>query len=467
MKHLIRTILPALLAVVCFSSCQEMDEAEYIYPDYTTYSFSSSEATVKIFVQSNVEWTIEKSDAWFTANRVIDENGGRWVSVTVTENTGIEPRNGTLTLVAGTLASRLTIVQKGVSFTGIFEDLADYPLTYGCVPSKNVKYLLGVRQGDAAQSAVADIINVETGEIRSLEPSMEYDLAVAISDDGNSYILNSRKYGKYFVYINNELVELTVPEGYKAQGMNIGGISGDGRVIIGALNSTTNGQGRFPCRWVDLVCEVLERPDMSSYGTPTAPYGTLARDCNIDGTVAYGTEWTTSSYALCFWRDGKMFYPGGDYAVMNGSKADRICKTAEFNALSPNGRYLAARFETVSKSAYPVIIDTENYDKDGSGVKILKDISSDMTGLTCSDDGLLFAASPSMGISEGYVIDPESATSMTTSEWFKQEFDLNISSGRMVEQVSPDGQRFFGMQARMGIRGMEYNFWYLNLNPEK
>lgn len=466
MRHLVKIMLPVLFAAIGICSCQETAEVpSYIYPDYTSYSFGCMQDTVNIFVQSNVDWSIDKDAAWFYADKIEDENG-TWLQIIADENMEIEPRTSAVTLAAGTLSVSVTLVQKGASFTGIFEDLPDYPLTYHCVPSKNLKFLLGVRQGDAAQSAVADIINVETGEIRSLEPSMEYDLAVAISDDGNSYILNSRKYGKNFVYINNELVELTVPEGYKEQGMSIGGISGDGRVVIGALNSATSGQGRFPCRWVDLQCEILERPETSSHGTPTAPYGTLARDCNADGSVSYGTEWTSGSYALCFWRDGKMFYPGGDYAVMNGSKADRICKTAEFLALSPNGRYLAARYETTTGSAYPVIIDTENYGEEGS-VKILKDVSSSMTGLTCSDDGLLFAASPHMGVSEGHVIDPEAGTCVTTKEWFKSEYGLNISSGRMIDYVSPDRQRFFGTQARMGVRGTEYSFWYLNLNPEK
>lgn len=240
-------------------------------------------------------------------------------------------------------------------------------------------------------------------------------------------------------------------------------MSGDGRVIVGALYSEEKGTGRFPCRWVDGECEILERPDTSSYGTPTEPYGTLARDCSADGSVIYGTEWTVSSYALCFWRDGKMFYPGGDYAVKNGYYADRIYKTAEYGALSVNGKWLAANYGKTTGETNPVIINTETYE-----VSILDNISSDMVGLTCSNDGLLFTASPAMGCTTGHVIDPEAGTSVMTEEWFKSEYGLNLSSGRMIYKVSDDMTRYFGTLAGYGTGGLfSVTYWYLNLAPEK
>lgn len=458
MKKIKSTVLPVVFMAICMVSCQLTDESVYIYPEYSSYTLNCTADTVSIYVESNVDWEIVKDAGWLTAEKNENEDG-IWLTVISEENEGTEPREAIITLSAGTVISELTITQRGGEFTGIFEDMAEYPDTYGCISSPNVKYIIGVKDAEAEGYWIADIINVETGERRSLEASSEYDYAVAVSDQGDDYILQSRRLGKYYVYIDDQLTELTAPEGYKIDGVHIQGLSGDGRVIIGSLYSNASGTGRFPCKWVDGVCEILERPETSAYGTPTGAYGTLARECSADGSVIYGTEWSVSSYALCFWKDGKMFYPGGDYAEMNGYMADRICRTAESGGLSPNGKWLAARFES---GTYPVIINTETYE-----VNILKEVSSDMTGITCSDDGLLFAASPYMGCTVGHVIDPQSGTCITTEEYFKTEYGLNLSSGRMVYKVSDDKTRYFGTQARYTAAGLYVTFWYLNLDPNK
>lgn len=461
MKHIEYTVLPLLLAAICLVSCQEKQEApSYIYPEYSSYSFGHMPDTLQIYVESNVDWNIDREAGWLGASKSEAQDGAQWLTVTVMENSEIEPRTASITLSAGTVSSQITITQKGAEFMGLFENLAEYPYTYGVMSSQNVKYIIGMKEADAEGYYIPEIINVMTGERRELEATDQWDYAVAVSDEGDDYILNSRRFGGYLVCVDGQEMELTAPEGYKIDGVSVQGMSGDGRVIVGALYSNENGTGRFPCRWVDGECEILERPDTSSYGTPTAPYGTLARDCSADGSVIYGTEWSTSSYALCFWRDGKMFYPGGDYAEPSGNFANRICKTAEYGGLSPNGKWLAARFET---GTYPVIINTETYE-----VNILENISSDMTGLTCSDDGLLFAASPSLGCTTGHVIDPEAGTCVTTEEWFKSEYGLNLSSGRMIYKVSDDMTRYFGTLAGYGNGGLfQVTYWYINLAPEK
>lgn len=461
MKHIIY-IAACLLAAICLTSCQEevMDAPSYIYPEYSSYSFGSMPDTVSILIESNVDWTADRDAGWLLAEKTVDEDGRQWLTVSVLENEEIEPRTASVILSAGTVSVNITFMQNGASFTGLFEYLSEYPYTYGVISSQNVKYVIGMKDADAEGYYIPEIINVETGERRELEATNEYDYAVAVSDEGDDYILNSRRYGGYAVYVDDQLVELTAPEGYKISGAAVEGMSGDGRVIVGALYSEESGTGRFPCKWVDGVCEILERPDSSAYGTPTGAYGTLARDCSADGSVIYGTEWSSSSFALCFWRDGEMFYPGGDYAEMNGYLADRICKTAEYGGLSPNGKWLAARFEN---GTYPVIINTDTYE-----VNILKDISSDMTGMTCSDDGLLFAASPSMGCTSGHVIDPVAGTCVSTQEYFKTEYGLNLSSGLIISKVSDDKTRYFGYQAGYGTGGLfSVTYLYLNLAPEK
>lgn len=461
MKHIEYTVLPLLLAAICLVSCQEKQEApSYIYPEYSSYSFRHMPDTLQIYVESNVDWNIEREAGWLEASKSEAQDGAQWLTVTVMENSEIEPRTASITLSAGTVSSEIAITQKGAEFTGLLENLTDFPYTYGVASSQNVNYILGMKDADAEGYWIPEIVNVMTGEHRELEATDQWDYAVAISDEGDDYILNSRRFGGYAVYIDNQLTELSVPTGYRSDNPAIYGMSGDGRVIVGALYSEENGTGRFPCRWVDGECEILERPDTSSHGTPTEPYGTLARDCSADGSVIYGTEWTNNSFALCFWRDGQMFYPGGEYAVKNGYTAERIYKTAEYGALSPDGKWLAASYG--QSGACPVIINTETYD-----VSIL-DSFSDMVGLTCSNDGLLFTASPAMGCTTGHVIDPEAGTSVMTEEWFKSEYGLNLSSGRMIYKVSDDMTRYFGTLAGYGTGGLfSVTYWYLNLAPEK
>lgn len=91
-----------------------------------------------------------------------------------------------------------------------------------------------------------------------------------------------------------------------------------------------------------------------------------------------------------------------------------------------------------------------------------------MTGMTCSDDGLLFAASPSMGCTSGHVIDPVAGTCVSTQEYFKTEYGLNLSSGLIIAKVSDDKTRYFGYQAGYGTGGLfNVTYLYLNLAPEK
>ena len=126
MKHIIY-IIACLLAAVCLASCQEevMEAPSYIYPEYSSYSFGSMPDTVSILIESNVDWTADRDAGWLLAEKTVDEDGRQWLVVSALENEEIEPRTASVILSAGTVSVNITFMQKGASFTGLFEYLPE------------------------------------------------------------------------------------------------------------------------------------------------------------------------------------------------------------------------------------------------------------------------------------------------------------------------------------------------------
>ena len=164
--------------------------------------------TLQIYVESNVDWNIEREAGWLEASKSEAQDGAQWLTVTVMENSEIEPRTASITLSAGTVSSEIAITQKGAEFTGLLENLTDFPYTYGVASSQNANYILGMKDADAEGYWIPEIVNVMTGEHRELEATDQWDYAVAISDEGDDYILHSRRFGGYLVCVDDQEMEL-------------------------------------------------------------------------------------------------------------------------------------------------------------------------------------------------------------------------------------------------------------------
>ena len=120
--------------------------------------------------------------------------------------------------------------------------------------------------------------------------------------------------------------------------------------------------------------------------------------------------------------------------------------TANCTNISPDGRYIATKYGAMGLdgNASPALVDTE------TGKYSTFDPVSSGTAMTVGPDGTVFGATPASGVSQGWVFDFDNSTSVTLEDWLQQEYGIFISGGRMVSQVSTDGNVLFGSRPSSG-----------------
>lgn len=137
--------------------------------------------------------------------------------------------------------------------------------------------------------------------------------------------------------------------------------------------------------------------------------------------------------------------------------------------ISPDGRYITSFYYEVSDSGqydtYAAIFDTETYKQIVLDPSITGQVSS--TGMSATDGGLIFGATPARGVQEGYVYDLNDMSTTRLDEWFLENTGMHISSDRMVLYASADMNIFFGIRyINMGL-GTVYKPWYFILDKDK
>lgn len=432
------------MAALAACTKEENIKQDYLYISCDSYYFSSSQDTVAIKIESSEEWTAIPSSEWLS----VEKTGEDSLLVISSENNDINTRSSSVSIKSGDRECIFSAEQFGKNFKGRFEDLTYmYHMNYP-VASKNCKYILGVIQGSKDGVYAPIIVNTATGERTILEESDKIDGPVGISDDAKVMIF-SKTLSQYSIYENGKYKPITVPDNYTAP--SVGGISSDGSVWVGWAHSKIK-KTNVPIKWVNGEAIELEMPEETSNGDIITRYaGVLARDCSADGSVIYGSEWCPSTFGVIYWKDDRMYYPGKDF--YDGTT---ISKTASYYALSRNGKYLAA-----DKNGIPVLIDTDTYDV------TFFDQCNEMVGITASDNGDIFLATPTIGIFSGYVINNKENTEKPIDKWFMDEYGILMGSNRIIYSVSPDKNIFFGIKATPTINGNYYTTWYLVNDVEK
>lgn len=443
-----KKIICFFVFITAIISCQkEVIVEDYLYLGCNSYCFKAGNDTLTVNVSCSGDWNVQNETDWVTVDRFAQDS----VKIAVSENGNNDSRTAVLKFVSGDMEYAFEVSQFGKSFKGRFVDLDWLYLMTDPVISKNGRYILGMLEGSKTDYYVPVLINTLTGEMTKYDESNEFTGAVAVSDDGATMIFH-KYYAEYKIFKDGIFEPVPISEEYTSP--RVGGISSDGSVWVGWAQSRAK-KMTVPVKWINGEVVELEIPEETPQGYPIGAPGVLARDCSADGSVVYGSVWDPASYALVYWKDGKMFYPGKDF--YDGTSGSIIQKTGEYYGLSYDGKWLAA----TSGSGCPVLIDTENYE-----VEYI-DGCKDMAGMTFSNLGTMFCASPTMGCSVGYVVDPESGSSVMMDEWFKSKYGLMIGSSRIVESVSSDSNIYFGIKAQFTTLGVQYTPWYYVVDPEK
>lgn len=443
----------AFAALFMAVSCNTSDKRDdYVSLSMLSYTFSGTTTdTVMIGVSSSVEWNCESDSDQFIAEKA-GRDSARIISA---PNMTGDILSGNIVFTAGTASTGFRVDRLPRHFEGSFVDYP--PMSGGCI-SRNGKFAgyVNTEQIDGKYVYTAFRINLETGEIievQGIDQNGNHKEMSAISDDGRLYVV--RSYNTY-VFYDGEEIDMFVPEGYR--GPIVESISADGSVLVGYLSDSQNLYQ--PVKWTSFgaECELLERPDDNAGGTGVYP-GSMARGCSADGSVVYGSEW--KFYGLIYWRDGRMFNPGIDYADISyddkGSPlVGRIKMGPDVMKISPNGKYIAASYIVQADYAgeYPVLINTET-----GGMDFLEKVKG-FAASAVTDDGLVFGYSPTFGMTTGCVLDFEGRKTIAISDWFKSEYGIHVGDDRIV-MYHPCDNVFWGSKPVAGGTGMLYPDWHL------
>lgn len=428
------TYIAVAMGLAAVASCQKEEAAKYLQLETGSYTFDyRGNERLGIVVHSNCEWEAKTAEDWIGIIERVEDT----LFVTVKENADQNSRSGKVTFSASdAISTDFIIDQLGTSFRGKFYDFSEF--TGDVVVSRNGKYAAGLKRiGIESARYNPVIIDLETGTRTELAEVNDWNQVRFISNDGNIICLNLNEGATYNIFpvdyenksIGDEIV-LALPDGYvTAKGVDI---SADGNIIVGYCYDKRNGNRLTPAKWVNLEPVILEQNETNIFGSDNG-IGGMARGCNDDGSVIYGSDW--GSYGTTLWVDEALTYVGalpGYNEVTEESGRKRcsgIIKTAEYQSISPDGKYLAATYRNLDQAQFPCMVNTETFE-----VTVM---NIDGLGITCSNNGILFAGNPSIGgCTKGYATEEGNGSPVSISEWFKSEYGVDVMDDRMILQVT-------------------------------
>lgn len=432
-----------LFAACVLASCtDDLKPEEYIKISRSSYTFSGDGDSVYVKVVSSGDWTVERDQAWI----MLGQKSGDSIAISLGPNEIEEIRTGKVIFTTKSKSMEFMVEQLPRSFNG---KLYEFPINARGAISPGGKYAAylywELDMETNAYCYYGKKINLETGEEYDI-PSNPYDdyglsyyLKIqAISDDGRTIVYSDDSNMIDAVFVDNNEVEMDILSGYRSP--MFAAMSSDGTVIVGTVQS----ENQFcfvPAIWKNGSMELLEMPRFNSAGEPLRN-GVIVRGCSQDGSVIYGSEWDYQG--VIYWRDGKMFYPGLDYAF--GDDIQRIYMYASYFSMSPDGKYIAASYGafytdyTEGQPTVPVLINTETDES-----LIFGSSQSEGGGLTADNNGILFGGTPATGMTTSLVYDFEAGTSIPISLWMKQKHGVTLSDSRKV-YYAIDDRIYYGAQ---------------------
>ena len=445
----------AFLSMACTN---ESSNTGYINISRTSYTFNGNgKDSCVINVESDTEWEMEVHDEWISATRA----GGDSVIIKASANETESIRSGSVAFRSKNASCEMIVDQTPKSFTG---KMINFPLTARGAISPNGKYAAylnsTINMETSEYTYYGVKINLETMEETSI-PALRSDMTQyyyiniqAISDDGRTIILGNEGNMEFAVMVDGEFIEMPLPEGYRNPAYQ--NMSADGSVIIGFAQLVDDNWNPYrPIAWRNGDAEILEVPEVNATGQSLG-MGVMARACSSDGSVIYGSEWDYNS--TVYWKDGQMHYPGLEYAEVVSDWGDcsrPIIMGERFN-LSHDGRYLVQMYLTSdpsgNKSYSAAYVDTETGE--------LKIFDSGVSPITVRNDGLAFCGNSNFQMTGGMVMNLNTGEAVSSSEWFKSEYGINIANTFIVQQVGENGN-MAGVRAIITGLGITYRPFYI------
>jgi len=444
----------AAVAAIIATGCSSHEEDKSISLDQIAVSFPAVEAEpITVKVTGSTAWTATPSEEWIEVTP-----GEGEFTVTVTDNTATEERNGSVVVsAAGCKDAILTVNQlAGEASTAVYRFLEEFGGNKAALsPSGRFLacYITGIMDDDqfCHTPVLIDIEKDEEYRLETLpEPMYALTCTNAVSDTGTAYY----EYSYNFTLqadIEGNIVKMEVPEGYTS--LFIYGCSGDGSVLVGTAQKWMEfSSSYFPLKFTNGVMEVLPTTGLSYHDTESWG-GVIARGCSIDGKIVYGTDWENFYGGMCYWDadEGNEFHWVGEECghryvrkeeigwddMYEGILVDGVQGWGGANYLSPNGKWIAGEYTAESASedkttfistARPYFFDLENkqgYIIDGYG----DPIDSPMNGYAVTDDGIGFISQKTLATS-CIVVDARTGNNLgDLPTWVENEYGISIPDG--------------------------------------
>lgn len=463
MKKYIIIFIAGMLSVL--TACQkELVCPNYLNIDKTSYTFGAEVGNITVNVDSNVPWkvAVENAEKWLSVEK---KDGG--VVINVLENDGME-RNGVVTfLPEGIDAVRLSINQLCREFAGkiLYDDSRQY--------SPNGMFSLIVKQMSSGGVPVYEVYmeNSSTGDIVRLK-DVDSKIrngsdVVGISDMGHVLFLARDGY----CAIWHEGVEKKIELSLEYASVALAGISSDGNVICGTARKSDPPRPYVPFRWNNGTLEELPLPEQDMLGNAITT-GAFVSGMSDDGSVIWGYDNVNVNYkpveGIIYWKDGEYHYVGlksseiKTYTQSGREKqAVSLIRKQSMMAglgvgrngckISPDGKYILAEYYTVDieddkickEHYYPALIntDTDEY--------TIFDTQDDMSPISVSDEGHIFAVSPyfssSMLAKDGTVLLPD-GTVYSMQDYFMGKYGIKISNQMMIIRAFSGSIQYSGMK---------------------
>jgi hypothetical protein len=464
------------LMMLFMAGCADKEEIVYhkIQLSDSSLTFDSAgESSYTITVNSSTsEWDVEISEEW-VLEAAADDNS---LTISAEVNEDYEERYATIVFTNEFVTEEVHITQFGKEQEGApkFRLLPEFQ---SFETSQGGKFGLAIQitmYGENEYYSTPYVINLATDERTKMETLEGTFTAGPISDDGTVMFIKSATEMHSMQWKDTEWVYVT-PTDPAATECSVSEISADGSIWVGFCKNA--GQPFIPVKWTNGVPQALDTPALTGLGLDVYS-GVMARGCSADGSVIYGSIW--DSYEAICWRDG------GTYEIVGKDNLNKVeiitinGMLGQFDAavlwapvmyatnkhLSPNGKYLACSYlKAIAvdgnrvEQRYPLFVnldDPEDYtllEDDGFG-----------EATTVSNDGLYFYGNSmtlNSGITEGFVLDPATGTSVTTTEWIRNTYGINMVGNYYVESVCADNKTVTGLKIVPSLLQTTWVPWYI------
>lgn len=398
-----------------------------IEPVELTFAFDDAEPQrVNVDTDATI-WTVDKGAEWITVT--VLENG---FDVTVSENPGAEARTATVTVSAGLLSAELTVKQN--------PDVSRLSWYREFVPENNAPFAAVSDNGVWAcgSSAGSGILyNIETGEAQYYSAGEEGGATLLslfdVSDNGAAV-------GAYYNYPsvleNGNWTDAGNPDNLEG---SVYAVSPDGTLMSGYLSV---GGAPVPVMWRGNTLTELEMPATDILGDE--PYaGFMVQSMSADG-LCVGKD--NGLQTGCMWdRNGKFSYYAPDRFILDDSGWNILSYYGDFNAISPDGRYIATTYWDTSEPVYeppfakgfPMVYDLQ------TGTSTVIDHENGRGNVT-TVDGVTFFDTVGIGVSEDAMV-YENGTITPMPQWLKDNYGIEMPHGGGEPiSASADGKTIVG-----------------------